>query len=176
MGNACTVFSQPACSMHSGWSPADPDTPPPCVVVLCFRGGLFTGPKAGVVEEDYYLAEYTPEERAQVSQGAGKATLDPPSACPCQLSAVCMCLLQTAVGLLFSKPASLSQQLTNLQCCGKHHRGHPPIAQIALRVCRLLTDQWSSSCLSSTTPFAGSAHGLPQVCIREPVAARQALP
>eukprot|EP00879_Flechtneria_rotunda_P015446 GHRR01016151.1.p1 GENE.GHRR01016151.1~~GHRR01016151.1.p1 ORF type:complete len:114 (-),score=7.94 GHRR01016151.1:1182-1523(-) len=29
-------------------------------------GGMFTGPKDGVTEEDYYLAEWTPEERAQV--------------------------------------------------------------------------------------------------------------
>ena len=27
-------------------------------------GGFFVGPKEGVTEEDYYLAEYTPEERA----------------------------------------------------------------------------------------------------------------
>jgi hypothetical protein len=29
-------------------------------------GGFFSGPKPGVSEEDYYLAEYTPEE---ISQG-----------------------------------------------------------------------------------------------------------
>jgi hypothetical protein len=29
-------------------------------------GGMFTKAKEGVVEEDYYLAEWTPEERAQV--------------------------------------------------------------------------------------------------------------
>lgn len=40
-------------------------------------GGAFAGAKEGVNEEDYYLAEWTPEERAQVSsahgRGAGKA-------------------------------------------------------------------------------------------------------
>lgn len=30
------------------------------------RGGMFKGPKEGVVEEDYYLAEWTAQERAQV--------------------------------------------------------------------------------------------------------------
>jgi len=29
-------------------------------------GGMFTKAKEGVTEEDYYLAEWTPEERSQV--------------------------------------------------------------------------------------------------------------
>ncbi|KAI8469948.1 MAG: high affinity nitrate transporter [Monoraphidium minutum] len=35
-------------------------------------GGLFAGPKLGVSEEDYYLAEYTPEE---ISQGMASASI-----------------------------------------------------------------------------------------------------
>ncbi|GBF96772.1 nitrate transporter [Raphidocelis subcapitata] len=35
-------------------------------------GGLFAGPKAGVTEEDYYLAEYTPEE---ISEGLASASI-----------------------------------------------------------------------------------------------------
>jgi hypothetical protein len=78
--------------MHSGCTPADPDTTP-CVMWCCSsRGGLFTGPKAGVVEEDYYLAEYTPEERAQVSHGSqGRATLTAPASCP---QSACGCCRQ----------------------------------------------------------------------------------
>jgi NNP family nitrate/nitrite transporter-like MFS transporter len=33
-------------------------------------GGLFVGPKVGVTEEDYYLAEYTPEEISKGESGA----------------------------------------------------------------------------------------------------------
>jgi hypothetical protein len=48
-------------------------------------GGMFAKAKEGVTEEDYYLAEWTPEERAQVRPDKLSATRPCAKSCCCDL-------------------------------------------------------------------------------------------